>query len=113
MVMRIRMPRIGLTLAMVETVSYTDNLRVVTNNSRAVLHLLTDRVTLLCDNVLTLLNIGGVHHSVILSMAGLVILGMASLLYLYVVLGVAMFLLAAISKVSPARSSTSSRDKKY
>ena len=40
-----------------------DNLGVMTNNSRAVVNLLGDLLAVLGDDVLALLDVGGVHHS--------------------------------------------------
>ena len=40
-----------------------DNLGVMTHNSRAVVNLLGDLLAVLSDDVLALLNVGGVHHS--------------------------------------------------
>ena len=52
--------RVGLSLAVVTSV---DNLGVMTNNSGAVVNLLMRLLAVLGHDVLTLLDIGGVHHS--------------------------------------------------
>merc|ERR1719323_2443671 len=46
--------------------SVSDNLRVMTNNSGAVVNLLGHGVTVLGDDVLALLDVGGVHDGVVL-----------------------------------------------
>ena len=48
------------------SVTAVDDLRVVTNNSGAVVHLLAGLLTVLGHNVLALLDVGRVHHHVIL-----------------------------------------------
>jgi len=50
----------GLSLAVVTSM---DNLGVMTNNSGAVVNLLMRLLAVLSQDVLTLLNVGGVHHS--------------------------------------------------
>ena len=55
---------LGLSLAV--SVTMRDDLGVVTNNSRALVNLLRDGVAMLGDDVLALLNVGGVHDGVIL-----------------------------------------------
>jgi len=47
----------------------SDQLTVVTNNTRGVVDTLAHLVTLLGDNVLAVLDVGGVHDSVVLSVA--------------------------------------------
>ena len=44
------------------SVTSMDDLGVVTNNGGAVVNLLGDLLTMLGDDVLALLNVGGVHH---------------------------------------------------
>jgi len=61
----------------VSNMSMRNNLRVMTNNSRAVVDLLRCFLAVLGDNVLTLLHISSVHHNIILLMASLVIVGLA------------------------------------
>ena len=63
--------RLGLGVPLAVSVTMGDNLGVVTNNSRAVVNLLGDRVAVLGHDVLTLLNVGGVHNGVILLVANL------------------------------------------
>jgi len=72
---------LSLLLAMVSMATVTsmtsmssmamNNLCVVSNNTRAVVNPLGDLVALLGDNVLAVLNVGGVHLGVILSVADL------------------------------------------
>jgi len=61
----------------ISNMSMRNNLRVMTNNSRAVVDLLRCFLAVLGDNVLTLLHISSVHHNIILLMASLVIVGLA------------------------------------
>ena len=65
-----------------------DNLGVMTHNSRAVVNLLGDGVTVLGHDVLALLGVGGVHDGVVLLVALLVILD--------IVLGVTMLLVVSV-----------------
>ena len=60
---------IGVPLAI--SVTMRDDLGVVTNNSGALVNLLGDRVAVLGDDVLALLNVGGVHDGVVLLVADL------------------------------------------
>merc|ERR1719435_94517 len=62
----------------VSNMSLSHYLRVMTNNSRAVVNLLRCFLAVLCDNILTLLHISSVHHHVILLVASLVIVSLAS-----------------------------------
>ena len=67
---------LSLSLPLVMSTVAVD-LRVVSNNTRAVVNLLRHLVALLGNNVLALLHIGGVHNSVVLGVADLVVLSMA------------------------------------
>ena len=87
-----------LSLAMIRSMS--DDLAVMTNNSRAVVHLLVCLLTVLGHNILTLLGVGGVHNGVVLLVALLVVLD--------VVLGGAVFLMVAIVVAATTRGSTGS-----
>ena len=55
------------------SVTAVDDLRVVTNNSGAVVHLLAGLLAVLGHDVLALLDVGRVHHHVVLLVALLVI----------------------------------------
>ena len=89
---------ISITLAIsISTMSMRDNFGVMTNNCRAVVNLLGSFLAVLGDNILAFLNIGGVNNDIILLMTGL--------LKLDIVLGMAVLLLVAISKVASTRSS--------
>merc|ERR1719234_603648 len=69
---------LGLPLAVaVSCVATRVHLRVVPDHTRAVVHFLGHLVALLSHNILAVLHIGGVHHSVVLGVAGLVVLGVA------------------------------------
>merc|ERR1719180_481196 len=69
---------IGLPLAVaVSCVATRVHLRVVADHTRAVVHLLGHLVALLSHNILAVLHIGGVHNSVVLGVACLVVLGVA------------------------------------
>merc|ERR1719234_657604 len=57
------------------------HLRVVPDHTRTVVHLLGHLVALLSHDILALLHIGGVHHSVVLSVARQVVLGVAGGVY--------------------------------
>ncbi len=63
--------RLGLSVSLAVSVTMGDNLGVVTNNSGAVVNLLGDGVAVLGHDILTLLNVGGVHNGVILLVANL------------------------------------------
>ena len=58
----------SLSLSM-SRVSMADNMRVMTNNSRAMVDLLVNLLAVLGDNVLALLNVGGVNNHIIFLMA--------------------------------------------
>merc|ERR1719431_311197 len=62
----------------VSNMSLSHYLRVMTNNSRAVMNLLRCFLAVLCDNILTLLHISSVHHHIILLVTSLVIVSLAS-----------------------------------
>merc|ERR1719431_855199 len=62
----------------VSNMSLGHYLRVMSNNSRAVMNLLRCFLAVLCDNILTLLHISSVHHHVILLVTSLVIVSLAS-----------------------------------
>merc|ERR1719150_2492019 len=47
----------------------TDDLGVMSNNSRAVMHLLVGLLAVLGHDVLALLNVGGVHDNIVLGVA--------------------------------------------
>ena len=69
---------LGLPLAVaVSCVATRVHLRVVADHTRAVVHLLGHLVALLSHDILAVLHIGGVHHSVVLGVACLVVLGVA------------------------------------
>ena len=86
----------GLSLSLAISMTMRDNLGVMTNNSRAVVNLLGDRVAVLGDDVLALLGVGRVHDGVVLLVAALLVLD--------IVLGVTMGLVISILKVAPAIS---------
>ena len=71
----------GFSLSLPLTVSVTmrDNLGVVTNNSGAVVNLLADLAAVLGHDVGALLDVGGVHHKVVLLMAHVLVVGLALL----------------------------------
>ena len=91
--------RICLTLAE-PPVTLGDNLRALTNNSSTLVDLLSSFITVLGNDVLTLLNISSINNCIKLLMALLIIFIMTRLFYLNIVLCVAMLLLVAIGKVS-------------
>jgi len=62
----------------VSNMSLSHYLRVMSNNSRAVVNLLRCFLAVLCDNILTLLHVSSVHHHVILLVTSLVIVSLAS-----------------------------------
>jgi len=62
----------------VSNMSLSHYLRVMTNNSRAMVNLLRCLLAVLSDNILTLLHISSVHHHVILLVTSLVIVSLAS-----------------------------------
>merc|ERR1719430_893912 len=69
---------VGLPLAVaVSSVATRVHLGVVANYTRAVVDLLGHLVALLSHNILAVLNIGGVHDSVVLGVARLVVLSVA------------------------------------
>ena len=86
----------GLSLSLAISMTMRDNLGVMTNNSRAVVNLLGDRVAVLGDDVLALLGVCRVHDGVVLLVAALLVLD--------IVLGVTMGLVIPILKVAPAIS---------
>ena len=55
------------------SVTAVDDLRVVTNNSGAVVHLLAGLLAVLGHDVLALLDVGRVHHHVVVLMAQLLV----------------------------------------
>ena len=61
----------GLSLSLAVSVTVSDHVGVMTNNSGAVVNLLGDRVAVLGDDVLALLDVGGVHNHVVLLVADL------------------------------------------
>ena len=88
---------ISLSLSLAISVSMADDLGVVTDDSAGAVDLLVSLLAVLCDNVLALLNVGGVHDGVILLVALLVVLGG--------VLGGAVLLVVAIVVVATTRGS--------
>ena len=94
---------LSLTLTItITSVTVSNNLRIVTNNGGAVMDLLVNFFTVLSDNVLAFLDVGGVNYDIVLLMTGLVILD--------VVLCVAVLLLVSISIVASSRSTLSNSD---
>ena len=67
-----------------------DDLRVVANNSGAVVHLLAGLLAVLGHDVLALLDVGRVHHHVILLMALLMIHVVALLVMDHIINNVAL-----------------------
>ena len=94
---------LSLSLAMIRSMS--DDLAVMTNNSRAVVHLLVCLLTVLSHDILTLLNVGGIKNGVILLMALLSLIVDWSLMTLLVWLAEALEVVVMV--VSIARISTS------
>ena len=72
------------------SVTAVDDLRVVTNNSGAVVHLLAGLLAVLGHDVLALLDVGRVHHHVVLLVALLVVHVMALLVMDHIVNNVAL-----------------------
>ena len=62
---------ISLSLSLAVSVTMSDHMGVMTNNSGALMNLLRDGVAVLGHDVLALLNVGGVHDGVVLLMADL------------------------------------------
>jgi len=89
----------------VSAVSMRNNLRIMTNNSRAVVDLLRGFLAVLSHNILALLNISGVHNNIVFLMASLVIISLARGVKLDVVGGVALALLVVMTGVAMTRSS--------
>merc|ERR1719328_1005333 len=87
--------RFGLSVSLSVSISTGDDLGVVSNNGRAVVNLLVCGLTVLGDDVLALLSVGGVNNGVVLLVALLVNLD--------VVLGVAVGLLVAIGITTMTR----------
>merc|ERR1719232_60246 len=67
---------LGVPLGVVTSV---DELRVVTNNGRAVMHLLAGLAAVLGHDVCALLDVGGVNHNIVLLMAHVLVVGLAVL----------------------------------
>merc|ERR1711962_890100 len=89
--------RLSLTLTIpIPSMSMSHYLGVMANNSRAAVDLLRCFLAVSGDDVLTILNISSVYDNIIFLMASLFIGN--------VVLGVAMFLLMSVGKVSTTRS---------
>ena len=81
---------VGLPLAVaVSCVATRVHLRVVADHTRAVVDLLGHLVALLSHDILAVLDISGVHHSVVLGVACLVVLGVAGSVNLCVVFSMA------------------------
>ena len=72
------------------SVTAVDDLRVVTNNSGAVVHLLAGLLAVLGHDVLALLDVGRVHHHVVLLVALLVVHVVALLVMDHIVNNVAL-----------------------
>jgi len=89
----------------VSAVSMRNNLRIMTNNSRAVVDLLRGFLAVLSHNILALLNISCVHNNIVFLMASLVIVSLARGVKLDVVGGVALALLVVMTGVAMTRSS--------
>jgi len=89
----------------VSAVSMRNNLRIMTNNSRAVVDLLRGFLAVLSHNILALLNISCVHNNIVFLMASLVIISLARGVKLDVVGGVALALLVVMTGVAMTRSS--------
>ena len=70
---------LSLSLGITSMMASMDDLRVMTNNSRAVVDLLVSLTAVLGDNVNTFLNVGGVHNYIILLMADLFMIGVTLL----------------------------------
>ena len=80
-VMVVSIARISTSLSftlVVSNMSLSHYLRVMTNNSRAMVNLLRCLLAVLSDNLLTLLHISSVHHHFILLVTSLVIVSLAS-----------------------------------
>merc|ERR1711970_109468 len=60
---------ISLSLSLAVSVTMSDDMGVMTNNSGAVVNLLVGLMALLGDDVLALLDVGGVHYGVVLLVA--------------------------------------------
>ena len=81
---------VGLPLAVaVSCVATRVHMGVVADHTRAVVDLLGHLVALLSHNILAVLDIGGVHNSVVLGVACLVVLGVAGSVNLCVVFSMA------------------------
>ena len=80
----------GLPLAVVTTMTVADHMAVMTNNSGAVVHLGVGLLAVLGHNVLALLDVGRVHHHVVLLVALLVIHVVALLVMDHIVNNVAL-----------------------
>ena len=70
---------LGLGVPLGVSVTSVNELRVVTNNSGAMVNLLADLAAVLGHDVGALLDVGGVHHKVVLLMAHVLVVGLAVL----------------------------------
>ena len=75
---------LGLSISLVVGTAM-DNLGVVANNSAGVVDLLAGLAAVLGHNVLTLLNVGGVHDDIIFLVADLIIVGGALLVMVHLI----------------------------
>merc|ERR1712090_85914 len=66
-----------LAMSISSTMSSMDNMRVMADDTGAVVNLLVDLVALLGHNILALLDVGGVHNSVVLGVTLSVLLSVA------------------------------------
>ena len=99
----------------ISTMSYLSmrhNLRVVTNNSRAVVNLLGCLLAVLGHYVLALLNISGVDNNIIFLMTGLVVICLALCVILYIISGVTLALLMVVTTMAITRSTLGDTGKK-
>ena len=81
---------ISLSVSLVVSMTSMDDLGVVSNNSGAMVHLLVCLLAVLGHNVLALLDVGRVHHHVVLLVALLVVHVVALLVMDHIVNNVAL-----------------------
>ena len=93
---------LGLPLAVVTTVTVADHMAVVTNNSGAVVHLGVGLLAVLGHDVLALLDVGRVHHHVVLlvTLLPVVLLRHLVALLLHVLLAVRPGAVAPVPRLS-------------
>merc|ERR1712055_437569 len=104
----------GITLD-ITSMPMGDNLRVMTNNSRAMVNLLVSLLAVFCSDILTFLNVSSIHNNIILLVAFLIIISLTGCIILYVIscMTLALFVIMTAMSVSRSSMGNTSNKKSY